>query len=113
MKNSKLNNEQKEYLEVMISSSLHLKSMINDVLDISKIEIGKLEINNEQFNFSKLLSQIESEYNHKCANKQLDFKLFIDKKVPTYIESDKTKVSQLIKNLLDNSLKFTKQVALV
>ncbi|PHS10708.1 MAG: hypothetical protein COA88_00015 [Kordia sp.] len=107
MKNSKLNNEQKEYLEVMTSSSLHLKSMINDVLDISKLEIGKLEINNEQFNFSKLLSQIESEYNHKCAHKQLEFKLFIDDNVPIYIESDKTKIRQVIKNLLDNAIKFT------
>jgi len=107
MKNSKLNNEQKEYLEVMTSSSHHLKSMISDVLDISKLEIGKLEINNEQFNFHKLMTQIESEYNHKCAQKQLDFKLLIDEKVPTYIESDKTKIRQLIKNLLDNALKFT------
>ena len=81
--------------------------MINDVLDISKLEIGKLEINNEQFNFSKLLSQIEAEYNHKCALKQLDFKLLVDETIPTYIESDKTKIRQIIKNLLDNALKFT------
>ncbi len=108
MKNSNLNNEQKEYLEVMTSSSHHLKSMINDVLDISKLGIGKLEVNEEQFNLSKLLSQIESEYHHKCAQKQLDFKLAVDEKVPTYIESDKTKIRQLIKNLLDNAIKFTK-----
>jgi len=107
MKNSKLNKEQKEYLEVLTSSSLHLKSMINDVLDISKLEIGKLEIHNEQFNFSRLISQIESEYNHKCAQRQLDFNLLIDDKIPIYIESDKTKIRQLIKNLLDNALKFT------
>lgn len=108
MKNSSLNNEQKEYLEVMTSSSLHLKSMINDVLDISKLGVGKLEVNEEQFNLTKLLNQIESEYNYKCAQKQLDFKLTIDDKIPTYIESDKTKIRQLIKNLLDNAIKFTK-----
>jgi len=107
LKSSNLNSEQKEYLEVMTASSLHLKSMINDVLDISKLGIGKLEINNEEFNLNKLLTQIESEYKYKCAEKQLDFNLFIDEKVPTYIESDKTKIRQLIKNLLDNALKFT------
>lgn len=107
MQSSKLNKEQKEYIDVISSSSLHLKSMINDVLDISKLETGKLEIHNEQFNLSKLISQIESEYNYKCAQKQLDFNVYTDETTPTYIESDKTKIRQLIKNLLDNALKFT------
>lgn len=108
MQGTKLNKEQKEYIDVITSSSLHLKSMINDVLDISKLNIGKLEIHNEQFNLRKLLSQITSEYNYKCAQKQLDFNVIIDDSIPTYIESDNTKIRQLIKNLLDNALKFTK-----
>lgn len=108
MQDSKLTHQQKEYLDVISSSSLHLKSMINDVLDISKLGIGKLEVQSEQFNLNKLLSQIESEYIYKCAQKQLDFNISIESNIPKYIESDKTKIRQLIKNLLDNAIKFTK-----
>lgn len=107
LKKSKLSGEQKEYLDVISSSSYHLKSMINDILDISKIETGKLEINIERFNFNQLIEQIDSEYQLKCTNRRLGFKLIVDKTIPEYIESDKTRIRQIIKNLLDNAIKFT------
>lgn len=106
---SKLKDEQKEYLDVVRSSSLHLKSIINDILDISKIETGKLSILVEQFNFKKLLEQVSSEYKLKCSNKNLSFQIAIDDDLPTYIETDKTRLRQIIKNLLDNAIKFTEE----
>lgn len=107
LKSTKLNATQKEYLDVISSSSLHLKSMIRDVLDISKLNIGKLEVYNEKFNFDKLVSEIESEYSYKCGNKNLEFFINKDSSIPTYLESDKAKIKQIIKNLLDNAIKFT------
>ncbi|MFD0963365.1 ATP-binding response regulator [Pseudofulvibacter geojedonensis] len=106
---SKLKDEQREYLDVIRSSSQHLKSIINDILDISKIETGKLTILIERFNFKNLINQVIAEYSVKCSDKKLEFVYEIDSNLPEYIESDKTRIRQIIKNLLDNALKFTKE----
>lgn len=109
LKKSKLNDEQREYLDVISSSGQHLKSIINDILDISKIETGKLTLLIECFNFKNLINQVIAEYSLKCSDKNLTFINHIDNDLPEYIESDKTRMRQIIKNLLDNAIKFTKK----
>lgn len=109
LNNTKLKEEQQEYLDVIQSSGHHLKSIINDILDISKVETGKLDLLIEQFNFHKLLEQLTSEYTVKSHEKGLNFKVDIDSKIPEYIVSDKTRIRQIIKNLIDNAIKFTEK----
>jgi len=109
IKDTKLNREQLEYLDIIYSSSFHLNSIINDILDISKIETGKMAIKLAFFDFHMLIEQIEINYNVKCNDKNLNFKVIIDHNIPKYIESDSTRVQQLIQNLLDNAIKFTSQ----
>ena len=107
LKDTKLTTQQKEYLNVIKSSSFHLKSIINDILDISKIETGKLEIMSKRLNFSTLIAQITSQYTLACHKKSLKFDVTIDKNIPTYIISDETRILQLMQNILDNAIKFT------
>ncbi|TYA86750.1 hybrid sensor histidine kinase/response regulator [Seonamhaeicola marinus] len=109
LKDTNLKEEQEDYLNLIINSSIHLKSIINDILDLSKIEKGKLEIKNSEFNFRSLIDKISAHYSHKCKNKALEFITNIDESIPVIIESDETRIAQVIQNLLDNALKFTKE----
>ena len=106
-KDTKLRSDQKVYLDIITSSGFHLNSVINDILDISKIETGKLEIKSELFNFAKLIEQLSIKYKLKCIDKKLEFDVKLDQSIPTFIESDKTRIRQIIQNLLDNAIKFT------
>jgi len=109
LKDTKINREQHDYVDIIYSSSFHLNSIINDILDISKIETGKMEIKLAYFDIYKLIDQIRIKYELKCKEKDLNFNISIDNEIPYYIESDKTRIQQLIQNLLDNAIKFTSQ----
>jgi len=107
LKKTKLTKEQGDYINVISNSSYHLKAMINDVLDLSKIETGNLEINNIRFSLKKLIKNIDTEFAHRCKQKGLLFNTIYDDTMPNYIVSDKTRIYQIIKNLLENALKYT------
>lgn len=107
LKDTELNKNQKGYLDIISSSALHLNSVISDILDISKIEKGKLEIKLEVFDFSKFIEHLRAKYKLKCDEKSLDFNVVLDPNIPVLLESDKTRIQQIIQNLLDNAVKFT------
>ena len=107
LKNTKLIGNQKDYSDVINTSAYHLKNMVSDILDLSKIETGNLTIENKKFSLKRLIKVIESEYNIKCLQKGITFNIKYDDVMPNYIVSDKTRIHQIIKNLLDNALKFT------
>ncbi len=101
--------KQKETLEIIHSSGVHLLSMINDVLDISKIEAGKgLELNIQSFDLVKMLQEISDMIDFQVAAKQLNFILDIAPDIPRFIKTDCGKLRQVLLNLLDNAIKFTK-----
>ena len=102
-----LSHEQKDYLEIITDSSIALKSMVNDIFDLSKIETGILDINNNRFSFKRLIKVIGEEYKQKCKSSGLNFKIIYADDMPTYIVSDKLRLRQIITNLLDNAIKFT------
>lgn len=102
-----MSGEQQDYVEVIKSSADHLKNMIGDILEISKIEVGKLSMDENLFNFHELVSVLEFSYNVKAKQKGIEFELLFDKKTPKYIEGDKTKIKQVLENLLENAFKFT------
>ncbi|TAN70600.1 MAG: response regulator [Methylobacter sp.] len=100
---------QKETLAIINRSGTHLLSMINDVLDISKIESGRLELDCRPFDLIKLLQDLGDMIGARAANKQLSFRLEIASDVPQYIKADGGKLRQVLINLLGNAIKFTKQ----
>ena len=102
--------KQKEMLEIIHSSGVHLLSMINDVLDISKIEAGQgLELNIHPFDLVALLQEIGDMINFQAATKQLSFRLEVATDIPRFVKTDCGKLRQVLLNLLDNAIKFTKQ----
>ncbi len=99
--------EQQDYVEVIKSSADHLKNMIGDILEVSKIEVGKLSLNEELFDFHELIEMLEFTYSVKAKQKNIEFEIEFDEKIPRYIESDKTRIKQVLENLIENALKFT------
>lgn len=101
-----LNEEQKKQLKMVKKSSEHLLELINDVLDISKIEAGELKLSYEKFFLIPFIQEIVISVSTLIQSKGLDFELEIDDEV-SYINTDKRRLKQVIINLLSNAIKFT------
>jgi CheY-like chemotaxis protein/two-component sensor histidine kinase len=100
--------ERKDYaLGRVEDASAHLLALINDVLDMSKIEANKLELSPVEFSFERMLQKVVSVINFKVDEKRQRFSVSVDKKVPRFIVADDQRLSQVITNLLSNAIKFT------
>lgn len=104
---SELNEEQKEYAEMVFSSSKTLRSIVNDILDLSKLEAGKVSVNTSNFNLRYFMKEIESVYKRMAQEKKLSFDINYSKNLPEVIETDRRRLMQVLTNLLRNALKFT------
>lgn len=102
-----LNSNQEDYLRIIKSSSEFLKKMIDNILDISKIEANKLELIIAPFNLLDLLNDLKATYTIKAEKKGLEFNCLFNEKLPTLLEGDALRLRQVLSNLLDNALKFT------
>ncbi|MBU2938271.1 response regulator [Lacinutrix sp. C3R15] len=109
LKKTNLNTEQADYLNIIKTSSNHLKHMIEDILDISKIEVGKLNLLEESFNTTAFLEEIIFTYKVKAKEKGLDFNNNIEEKLPNFLLGDPYRLKQILSNLLDNAIKYTKK----
>ena len=98
---------QKDTLAIINRSGAHLLNMINDVLDISKIEAGRLELEIQAFDLLKLIEDIGDMFSIRAQNKQLSFKVEIASNIQQYIKADSSKLRQILINLLGNAIKFT------
>jgi len=98
---------QKDTLAIINRSGAHLLNMINDVLDISKIEAGRLELEIQAFDLLKLIEDIGDMFSIRAQNKQLSFKVEIAANIQQYIKADSSKLRQILINLLGNAIKFT------
>ena len=97
----------KEYLGKIDTSAKHLLSIINDILDMSRIESGRMIIKNEEFSFSKALEQVNTIISGQCRDKGLHYECHIHGKVDDYYVGDDMKLRQVMINILGNSVKFT------
>jgi len=104
-----LNRENQKYLEIINRSGEHLLSLINDVLDLSKIESGRIELYETNFDLHKLLDNLKQMLRLKAEEKGLNLLLQILPLVPQYIKNDEKKLSQVLINLLSNAIKFTEK----
>jgi len=100
--------EKKDYcLNRANGASKHLLGIINDILDMSKIEADKFELSYSEIDFEKMLMNITNVANVLAEEKQQNFIVNLYNNVPAYIESDELRLSQIITNLLTNAIKFT------
>ncbi len=100
---------QKEYVESMQSSGKALLNLINDLLDFSKAEAGKLEFHRQSTDVRYLVHDIESIFRLKAIQKHLDFKVSIAENVPRGLFLDELKIRQILLNLTSNAIKFTEK----
>ena len=97
----------KEYLEKIDTSAHHLLSIINDILDMSRIESGRMVIKNEEFSFSKVLEQVNTIISGQCRDKGLHYECQLRGKIDDYYIGDDMKLRQVMINILGNAVKFT------
>jgi PAS domain S-box-containing protein len=102
-----LNEEQEKYLDMIKSSSKLLLNIINDILDISKIESGNFDVKTKTFSLKKLANDIITELNVFASSKNLTLNLIFDEKIPEMITSDDQSIYQILTNLINNAIKFT------
>lgn len=105
----KLSEQQQENIQIIQRSSEYLLSLINDVLNLSKIEAGKLLLELENFDFFAFLFNLQEMFLEQARRKGLLLELFIEKDVPNWIKSDPNKLRQILINLVGNAIKFTQQ----
>lgn len=106
--NTPLNDNQKEYARLLLSSSEHLLNLVNNLLDLSKIEAKKLELDQVSFNIFDLLTVLQQIYSVKAKEKGIDLLLKLDKDLPENLLGDPVKLNQILTNLIGNAIKFTK-----
>lgn len=99
----------KNYLDAITSSGKTLLTLINDILDLSKIEAGQLELHYDTVNLIKLIAEITNLFSQKIAEKKLYLQTIISDDFPEYIYSDELRLRQILLNLVGNAVKFTHQ----
>ena len=100
---------QRENLKTINKSGEHLLALINDILDMSKIEAGRIVLKPSHFNFIELLKEVEQLFKFKAQQKELDLSFKINDNVPKTIFADESKIKQVIINLIGNAIKFTEK----
>jgi two-component system chemotaxis sensor kinase CheA len=101
--------EVKEYSHVIFTSGQDLLRLIDDILDLSKIEAGKIEIMTDEVNVTELPQLMKSMFDPVAASKNLTFEVLMHPDVPPVISTDGQRLQQILKNLLSNAFKFTKE----
>ncbi len=100
--------EKKDYSLAKISeASQHLLGVINDILDMSKIEANKLELSFSEFNFQRMLKRIVDVIGLRAEEKNQTIKIYVDRKIPNILIGDDQRLAQVVTNLLGNAIKFT------
>ncbi|HEY8271258.1 MAG TPA: ATP-binding protein, partial [Pseudobdellovibrionaceae bacterium] len=103
----KLSYDQKDYVQSIRASSSTLLSLINDILDVSKIEAGKLDLESIEFDLRSVYVDIANIVADTVTQKKLELVSFIDSRIPRMIKGDPARLKQILLNLLNNAIKFT------
>ena len=94
-------------------ASNHLLGVINDILDMSKIEAGKFDLSPVEFNFERMLQRVVNVVNYKAAEKSQKLKIYVDRDIPEFLFGDDQRLVQVITNLVGNAVKFTPEQGVV
>lgn len=101
--------DQRQYLSTIHSSGEHLLTLINDILDLSKIEAGQMTLEKRPFSIANLLTQVISTLKLKTDQKNLELSLKIEGSIPAQVVNDETRLRQVLINIIGNAVKFTKR----
>ena len=106
---TQLNNEQRDFLNRSLSSSNALLHVINDILDYTKIEANKIDLEHIPFRLDEILSQLTNLFSYQFNNKGIDFRSIVDSNVPNNLIGDPFRIVQILTNLVGNAIKFTQK----
>jgi len=107
LKETDVSEEQAEFISVIEKSGENLLTIVNDILDLSKIKAQKIELEAIEFDPVDTFESAVESYAAKAAENKIDFNVFLDPTLPTSLIGDPTKISQVIVNLVSNAIKFT------
>ena len=107
LRQQNLNNEQSLYLQTIRKSSAHLLALINDVLDFSKIDAGKLELETASFDLEEAIFDVMDMLSPLAAQKHIDMAFYFDDQIPPHVIGDVLRFKQILTNLISNAIKFT------
>lgn len=102
-----LEKQHKEYIDTILLSGKTLLNLINDILDLSKIEAGRIDIDLQPINYQEIINDIKLIFQQKANEKGLSFKIKTDPSVPEFIFMDELRFYQILFNLVSNAIKFT------
>ena len=106
-KEKNLSEDQLESVNVIYNSGTNLLSLINEILDLSKIEAGKMSLNFDTIDIASLADSLRRDFIHMAEDKSLQFSVAVDEACPDSFVSDRKRVDQVLKNLVSNAIKFT------
>ncbi|WCT56844.1 PAS domain S-box protein [Paenibacillus kyungheensis] len=104
---TELDEQQQGYLDIVCNSSETLLHLLNEILDFSKVEAGKMTLNTEPFNLRAILDNVKELFAFKAQDKQLDFIFKIEESIPQWFVGDAGRIRQVLVNLVGNAIKFT------
>jgi len=113
LQQTKLDSDQTDYLETIKYSANSLMGILNDVLDLSKIDSGMLEIENEEFDFGQSIINTSKTFYAKAYEKGIKIYTFIHPWIPTIMKGDALRLSQVLYNILGNAIKFTPESGVI
>lgn len=105
--NSGLTKEQSEFVKIVVKNGDTLLSLINDVLDFSKLEAGRMELEDKPFLLKGCLEQVRDFFTSKLLEKRLEYIVFYDPELPDFLRGDDSRLLQILLNLIGNAVKFT------
>lgn len=106
---TELQDEQKEYAEIIRGSADTLVTIINDILDFTKMESGKMELEESPFELRATIQEVSSLFSLDASRKGIEFVSFVDERIPALLYGDMGRLRQVLINLIANAMKFTEQ----
>lgn len=104
---TKLDTQQEEYVQIIKSSSETLLSILNDILDLSKMEAGKMKLHRSSASINRIIHKLYRLFSQKAAEKNITFSYYLSDDMPTFLVVDEVRLLQILSNLTANALKFT------
>jgi signal transduction histidine kinase len=104
-----LSDQQKDYVALLSKSGNAMLALVNNVLDLSKIEAGKFELEQTDFNLSDLMHDMHKLFSLNALEKHIDYRITIENDVPALVNGDQIRLRQILTNLIGNAIKFTEQ----
>jgi signal transduction histidine kinase/ActR/RegA family two-component response regulator len=109
LKRSDLDNQQQEYLDAIARSGEGLLVLLNDILDLSRMEASRLELSHEPFDLGRVIEDLKSMMVPLASEKHIDLRMEVSDEVPRFLSGDAARLRQILLNLVGNAIKFTNQ----